>query len=88
MGKIKLDAATAETLKAAEPGTELVGPDGQPVGALVPPAVYRYLQQFLEERKQLLEAEKDAISVEELRAIDAAGGEIPHDEVVRRLGLS
>ena len=85
MSKITLDAATAEALKGAEPGTELVGPDGRPVGAIVPPDLVWELRELLDERRQAL-AEADAeVTLEELQAADAAGGEIPMAEVFKLL---
>ncbi len=87
MGKITVDAATANALKAAEPGAELVGPDGQPVGGFIPPTALREVRHMLDRRRRAIEAAIAAVSIEELRAADAAGGGIPHEEVVARLGL-
>ncbi len=87
MEKITLDAAAAAALRAAETGTELIGPDGHPIGAFVRRDALSAVRQVLSERRRLLDEEIDAISTAELDAIVAAGGGIPHDEVVKRLGL-
>ncbi len=86
MSEITLDAATAERLKTAESLTTLRGPDGQVVGGAVPAELITAVRLWLEQRERLLE-DDDHVTVEELRAIEAAGGEIPHDEVMKRLGL-
>ena len=56
MGTVKLDDATAAALRAAEPGAELVGPDGRPVGGFVPARMLAELRWMLAERQRLAEA--------------------------------
>jgi hypothetical protein len=87
MNAIQLDAATAELLKKAEAGAVLLGPDGTPVGGFVPEPVRRDLPWMLERRKRLYDEALSEVSLEELKAADAAGGEIPHEEVMKLLGL-
>jgi hypothetical protein len=87
MSQIVIDATTAERLRNAEMGTEVVGPDGQPVAAVLSPQLIQDVRRLIEERKRLVD---EAFSPERLAAIKAAearGGAIPHDEVMKRLGL-
>ena len=88
MSKVTLDAAAVAALAAAEPGAELVGPDGKPVGGFVPARMLRQLQDMLAERQRWYEEAVSPVTLEQLQASTAEGGEIPHDEVMRRLGLS
>lgn len=87
MSVVQLDAAAAAALAAAEPGTELVGPDGTPVGGFVPARMLRELKWMLAERQRRIAEADAAVTLEQLQASDAAGGRIPHAEVMRRLGL-
>ena len=82
-----MDAATAELLRSAEAGAQLVGPDGRPVGGFVPRNLLYVLQHALEDHRRAIDEANAAVSLEDLRRADAAGGGIPHDEVLRRLGL-
>lgn len=79
MSKITVSAEMAALLQAATTKSELIGPDGQQVGYFVP----QDQLPSIEERPDLY-AEPTR---EELDAIAAAGGGIPHEEVVKRLGL-
>jgi hypothetical protein len=85
--KVIVDAATAEALRAAQTGTELIGPDGKPIGGFVPLNVLFDLKWMLEYRKQRYDEAWAAFDAEartrEFRPEDG----IPHEEVVRRLGL-
>ena len=87
MNKVTLDAAAAAALAAAEPGAELVGPDGKSVGGFVPARMLAELKWMLAERQRLLDEADASVTTEQLRASRAAGGRIPHAEVMRRLGL-
>jgi hypothetical protein len=83
MSKITLNAELAALLEAATTESELVAPDGRRLGLFIPPALAPELEALLEERRRLY----DEPTLEQLRAIEAAGGAIPHEEVVKRLGL-
>lgn len=87
MNRVNLDPATAAALKTADPGTELVGTDGRSVGVFLPARMAAEVRHFLEGRRRRHEAAFAAKSLDELKAIDAAGGEIPHEEVMKRLGF-
>ena len=87
MGKIPLDAVKADVVKAIATGDELVGPDGQTLGAVVPPNLLHLWEWALSERRRALDEAHAEITAEEVAAIDAGGGEIPHEEVIKRLGL-
>lgn len=84
MERINVDAATAAAMRIAQPGAELIEHDGNPVGVFVPMHFSNEFQLFIAERYARAFSE---VTVEELRAADARGGDIPHDEVLRRLGL-
>ena len=83
MGKITLDAATAEALKSAAAGTELIGPDGQTIGAYVPRNIIHDLLQMLGDRKRMYDEAFAAVSLEDLIAADREGGEVPMAEVFK-----
>ncbi len=83
MSKITLDAATVEMLKAAEPGAELIGPDGQTVGAYVPRNIIFDLQRMLEMRKEMYDRAFASVTLEELIAADRESGAIPMSEVFK-----
>lgn len=87
MARVNIDLATAAALKSADPGTELVGQDGQPVGVFLPTRMASDVKHFLDERRRRSDAAFAAKSLDELKAIDAAGGEISHDDVMKRLGF-
>jgi hypothetical protein len=87
MSEITLDAATTEVLKEAEPLATFRGPDGQQIGAFIPLHLVSALRRMLDRRKRAIDEACAGITLEKLKAIEAAGGEIPHEEVVRRLGL-
>jgi len=84
MDRINVDAATAAALLAAKPGAELVGQDGHQVGVFLPAHLADAFQAYITQRYARALGD---VTVEELRAADSRGGTIPHDEVVRRLGL-
>ena len=85
MSQIPVDATTADALKRAEPGAELIGPDGKPVGGFVPMNVLHDLHWMLEERKRFYDEAWARVTREELEAAFAAGGEIPMAEVFKLL---
>ena len=87
MQQIVLDAATTAALLAAQQGAELIGPDGKPVGGFVPRSLLQTVQSYLADRRKQIDDANASITMDELRAIDARGGGIPHAEVMRRLGL-
>ena len=87
MSKVTVDAATAAALAGVEPGAELVGPDGRPVGGFVPARMLSDLKWMLEARQRRYDEAFAAVTTEQLRASEAAGGRIPHAEAMRRLGL-
>jgi len=87
MDRINVDAATAAALLAAKPGAELVGQDGHQVGVFLPARMAGEIRWYLEERTRRYQEAFEAVSEAELIAACEAGGAIPHDEVVRRLGL-
>lgn len=87
MSRITLDATTADLFRQAALGAELYGPDGQPVGDLVPVNLRGLWRRALDERRRAITQANAAVSVEDLEAADAGGGEIPHEEVLERLGL-
>ena len=78
MSRITLSADTAALLEAARAGAELCGPDGRRLGYFTPEHAAA-----VEERADLY-AEPTR---EQLDAIEAAGGGIPHAEAMKRLGL-
>jgi hypothetical protein len=84
MDRIKVDEATVAALQAAKPGAELIGQDGNSVGVYVPAHLADDFHSYMAKRFSSALSE---VSVEELRAADARGGEIPHEEVLSRLGL-
>jgi hypothetical protein len=67
MGKITLSAEVAALFAAARTKSELVGPDGQPLGIFTPTLG------------------EDDVTVEELKAADAAGGEYTMEDVFKLL---
>ena len=75
MSKIPVSAEVAALLRSAMAESELCDPDGQPLGFFVPTGGRSEIDVYAEP------------TLEQLKASDAAGGGIPHDEVVRRLGL-
>jgi hypothetical protein len=83
MGTVQVDAATAELLRNAAAGTRVVGPDGRLLAAVLPPDLLPQVQRLIDERFD----DEDDVTLEELKAADEAGGEIPHEEVMKRLGL-
>jgi hypothetical protein len=87
VSKIEIDEGLASRLKAAAPGTVLTGPDGTPVGGIVPLPLLNELPDLMELRKRLLQQATEEVTLAELQAADAAGGEIPHEEVMKLLGL-
>ena len=70
-----------------EPGAELVGPAGRPVGGFVPARMLHDLRDMLAERRMRYDEAFSPDLLARAKANDEAGGEIPHDEVMRRLGL-
>jgi hypothetical protein len=88
MSEIKLDAKTAALLSGAEAGARLVGPDGKLVAGLLPPELITAFQLWVEKRNQLDSDDDEHVSLEELRAIEASGTAIPHEEVMKRLGFA
>jgi hypothetical protein len=86
MTPVRIDESTAAALKEAEPGTELLGPDGR-VGVFIPARLSFEIGRYLETRRRMIEEADAAVSVEELERSDAAGGEIPNEEVFRLLGI-
>lgn len=89
MSRVKLDAATTATLKAAEPGAELVGADGAVLGAFVPPDLVPGIHRMLEARRRVEANAKMEVTKEMLDAIRNSGREpIPHEHVKLLLGLS
>jgi hypothetical protein len=86
MSTIQVDAATAELLRGAAAGTQVVGPDGRLLAAVIPPELLPRVDRLIEERRLLDEAFSPE-RVAQVKAAEAAGGAIPHDEVVKRLGL-
>lgn len=88
MSKITIDAVTVELLKAAGPDTILTGPDGQPVAGVVPLKLLAEWEWMLRERERLIAEALSPESIDELNRIEAEGGGIPHDEVMKRLGLA
>ncbi|MBY0514072.1 MAG: hypothetical protein K2P78_09205 [Gemmataceae bacterium] len=87
MNKITVDAATAEKFKEIAPGTELCGPDGSPIAGVIPLEFMADVKRWLERIESLYERDDDNVTLEELQAVEAAGGGIPHEEVIKRLGL-
>jgi hypothetical protein len=83
MSKITVDAATAEKLKDIEPVTELYGPEGQLLGGVCPPNLLSVVRWAIEERQRWLD--EDPVTLEELQAADAAGGEYTMEDVMKLL---
>lgn len=83
MNTIQVDAATAELLKKAQPGAEVVGPDGETLAAVLPPDLLAGVRRTMELRRRLLE--EDDVTLEELKAADAAGGEYTMEDVLKLL---
>jgi hypothetical protein len=67
MSKITISAELTALFKGIRTPSELIGPDGQPVGFFTPP-----------------EGDDD-VTLEELKAADAAGGEYTMDDVFKLL---
>ena len=72
-------------MKTAEPGTQFRGPDGQKVGAFIPPRLVSEWQSFLERRRRMIDEACEAVTLEELKAADAAGGEYTMEDVMKLL---
>jgi len=88
MDEIRLDAATAEALRRAATGAKLIGPDGKPVGTFVAPFYESLVERAMaEDRRRAIDEANAEVTLEDLIAADQAGGEIPHEEVLKRLGL-
>ena len=87
MSKIQIDAGLAARLKTASPGTVLTDPEGETVGGIVPLPLLNELNDLMQLRKRLLDQAMGDVTLAELQAADAAGGEIPHAEVMKLLGL-
>jgi hypothetical protein len=87
MNRVVIDAATAAAFQAAAPGTEIVDPNGKLIGGFVPMNMARDLERLIAERKRRYDEAWEDFDLEELKAIEAEGGEIPHEEVMKRLGL-
>jgi hypothetical protein len=81
MSKITLNAEAASALAAVTTKSELCGPDGRRLGFFIPPSQAEIMES-LRERGFYYEP-----TLEELKAIEAEGGGIPHEEVMKRLGL-
>ena len=75
MSKITLTAEMASLLEAATAKSELYGPDGRRLGYFVPPEEHPRIDLYAEP------------TLEQLKASDATGGGIPHEEVMKRLGF-
>jgi hypothetical protein len=82
VSKITLSAEAAAALAAVTTESELCGPDGRPLGLFIPPELAAEVEDLLNRRRFYREP-----TLEQLKAIDAKGGGIPHQEVVKRLGL-
>ncbi len=87
--RVTIDAAAAEALKGAEPGVELVGPDGQLVGGFVPAKILRDLKWMLEDRQRRYGEGFDQLTPDEIerRVADARANGIPIDRLMKELGL-
>lgn len=81
MSKITLNAEAASALAAITTQSELRAPDGRRLGLFIPPQLAEEVESLLKRRFY------QEPTLEQLKAIDAAGGAIPHEEVVKRLGL-
>jgi hypothetical protein len=84
MEEIKVDAATAESLRWAATGARLIGPDGKLLGAYVPPPYEAMVERMLAE--DLRRADDDApaeVSPEELETALQAGEAIPMAEALK-----
>ncbi len=75
MSRITLSAEVASLLEAIRTKSELCGPDGRRLGFFIPPEGHSGVDLYAEP------------TLEQLKASDAAGGGIPHDEVMKRLGF-
>jgi hypothetical protein len=82
MSKITLNAEAAAALAAVMTESELCGPDGRPLGMFIPPELAAEVEALLKRRRFYREP-----TLDELKAADEAGGEIPHEEVMKLLGL-
>ena len=81
MSKITLNAEAASALEAITTQSELCAPDGRRLGLFVPPPLAAEVEAHLKRRFS------SEPTMEQLKAVDAAGGAIPHEEVMKRLGL-
>jgi hypothetical protein len=81
MSQITLNAEAASALEAVTTKSELCAPDGRRLGLFIPPALATEVEALLKRRLY------DDVTPEELKALEAAGGGIPHEEVLKRLGL-
>lgn len=79
MSTITVSAEVVALLRGATAESELIGPDGRQVGVFIPHEL---------PPDSLAPELYEDVTREELEAIEAAGGGIPHDEVVKRLGLA
>lgn len=75
MSKITVTAEVASLFAAATAKSELYGPDGRRLGFFIPPEGRSGIDLYAEP------------TLEQLKASDSAGGGIPHEEVIKRLGL-
>lgn len=87
MSTVNLNPDQTAALRAAEPGTQLLADDGSPVGVFLPARMAGEVQRFLDERRRRYEAAFNSVTVEELQAIEAMDGGIPHEEAMKRWGL-
>lgn len=81
MSKITLNAEAASALATATTQSELCGPDGRQLGLFIPPELAAELNALLKRRFY------EEPTLEQLKASEASGPGIPHDEVIKRLGL-
>ena len=88
MSKITLDAETAAKLREAEPASELVGPDGIPLGMLVPSNLRYEVEQMIEYRRYAMNEADKIYTPEVLKELmKDMNDSIPHEDVIKDLGL-
>jgi hypothetical protein len=85
MGRVVLNPDQSAALDSSPLGVEVVKADGTVVGKLIPQPLADDFESYVAERRRRDRAFAE-LTLDELRAMDTGEG-IPHDEVMKRLGL-
>jgi hypothetical protein len=87
VSEVSLNADQAAALRTAEPGTRLVADDGTPVGLFVPQRMADEIRKHLDDRRRRYEQALAMAPDDDELTPEAKAAGIPHDEVMKRLGL-